>query len=574
MSKPRRDGDRTASAPSGARLQARRLVWARRASQALFLGLFFWLLFQTEFRGSFDRATDRVRLDAPVEAFLDADPFVALLTLLSTHTVYRGLAWSLVVVLLTLVFGRVFCGWICPLGTIQHVVAGVAPSRYGRGGRRIAQNRTHPVRQRVKYYLLYAALGAALLGSAIGGVLDPICLLLRSAALFLLPAGQYATLAAADAADATGVAALRWSANRTVETLSSLVWQREQFVFHEAWLIGAIFIAILVVGRFIPRFFCRVLCPLGALLGLISRYRLLGMRKAHDRCTHCNLCLVDCQGADSPEGGVGWRQAECHSCFNCQAACPEDVIHFEWLPPQQDARRAPDTIRRTALASAAAGAALVPLARAADGVVTRANPRLIRPPGALDERRFLERCIRCGECMKVCPNNALHPALLEAGLEGLWTPLLIAKIGYCEQSCVLCSRVCPTGAIARIDEEHRVGQPERDVPPIRIGTAFFDRGRCLPWAMGKPCIVCEEFCPTSPKAIWTEETEVPVRHPHTHHRGEDAERATVRLRRPHLDPTRCIGCGACEHVCPVRDRAAVQVSSVGESRSDDNVILL
>lgn len=261
-------------------------------------------------------------------------------------------------------------------------------------------------------------------------------------------------------------------------------------------------------------------------------------------------------------------------CFNCQAACPEDVIDFEWLPDRQQSLRQPDTVRRTALASAAAGAVLVPLIRAADGVVTQANPRLIRPPGSIDERLFLERCIRCGECMKVCPNNALHPALLEGGLEGLWTPLLIAKIGYCEQSCVLCSQVCPTGAIARIDEAHRVGIPDADVAPIRIGTAFFDRGRCLAWAMGTPCIVCEEFCPTSPKAIWVEVADVPTRPERGGHHHGSHERATRRLGRPHLDPSRCIGCGACEHVCPVRDEAAVRVTSVGETRSKSNVILL
>lgn len=573
MAEPQKDRPTNSPAVPAARRRAVRIVWARRVSQTLFLAAFLWLLFETEFRGSFSSSAERVRLDLPVEAFLYADPYAALLTLLTTHTVYRGLAWSLIVVGLTVLLGRAFCGWVCPLGTVQHAVAWVFPSRYGKGGRRIAQNKTHPVRQRIKYYLLYASLAAALLGSAAGGIIDPICLLVRSVALVVLPAGQYATLAAADAADATGLASFRWAANRMVEALSNSVWQREQFVFHEAWLVGALFIALLVVGRFIPRFWCRVLCPLGALLGLLSRFSLLGMRKAHDKCTDCNLCLLHCQGADSPQGGVDWRQNECHLCFNCQVACPEDVIEFQWLPPRRGTRVQPDTVRRTVLASAAAGAALVPLTRAADGVVSKSNPRLIRPPGSLDERLFLERCIRCGECMKVCPNNALHPTLTEAGLEGLWTPLLIAKIGYCEQSCVLCSQVCPTGAIARIAEEHRVGEPRQGIEPVRMGTAFFDRGRCLPWAMATPCIVCEEFCPTSPKAIWVEEVEVPVRPQRGHdHDGEPSP--TVRLRRPHLDPSQCIGCGACEHVCPVRDEAAVRVTSVGESRSKSNVILL
>ena len=103
--------------------------------------------------------------------------------------------------------------------------------------------------------------------------------------------------------------------------------------------------------------------------------------------------------------------------------------------------------------------------------------------------------------MRVCPTNVLQPALLEGGFEGIWDPLLINKIGYCEYNCVLCGQVCPTGAIRNISVEEKIGKkPYKN--PIKIGTAFFNRGRCLPWAMNRTCIVCEEVCPTSPKAIW------------------------------------------------------------------------
>jgi formate hydrogenlyase subunit 6/NADH:ubiquinone oxidoreductase subunit I len=168
--------------------------------------------------------------------------------------------------------------------------------------------------------------------------------------------------------------------------------------------------------------------------------------------------------------------------------------------------------------------------------------------------------------MKVCPNNALHPALGEAGLEGLWTPVLVPRIGYCETSCVLCSQVCPTGAIWEITPREKGwsapdGQPASK--PIRIGTAFFDRGRCLPWAMATECIVCEEWCPTSPKAIYLRPAEI------TRPDGK-----TVVVRQPWVNPELCVGCGACEYACPVRDRPAVYVTSVGESRSRTNQILL
>lgn len=167
--------------------------------------------------------------------------------------------------------------------------------------------------------------------------------------------------------------------------------------------------------------------------------------------------------------------------------------------------------------------------------------------------------------MKVCPNNALQPAFTQAGLEALWTPVLVPRIGYCETSCVLCSQVCPTGAIWEITAKEKGWSVDvaGAKKPIRLGTAFYDRGRCLPWAMATDCIVCEEWCPTSPKAIYFRLAEV-----------FDAAGNSKTVKQPYLDPAHCVGCGACEHACPVQDRPAVYVTSVGESRSPGNQILL
>ncbi|MFO0762719.1 MAG: 4Fe-4S binding protein [Byssovorax sp.] len=553
-----------------ARASIRALVWVRRAVQAGSLGLFLYFLFQTGFRGSFTSAETRVRLPLPVEGFLLADPFVSAMTLLSTHTVYRGLLWSVGLLGLTLIFGRVFCGWICPFGTLHHFFGYIFPSRYGKGNKRVEANKTRP-RQRVKYYLLYAFLAAAVTGSAIGGLFDPICIAVRAIGLSVIPAAQYLAGFFNAFAGATGIRALQGVSDSGQDFLAGTVWQSKQFYFHQTWFIGTLLIAVLFMNRFIPRFWCRVLCPLGAFLGVFARFALFGMEKDHAKCTDCNLCLVHCQGADSPQGGVKWRQDECHMCLNCESACPEDVIKFRFLPGRKSAITTPDTGRRTAIAASAAGAALLPVTRVADVIDQNYDHRVIRPPGSVPEKEFLERCIRCAECMKVCPNNALHPAFFEAGVEGLWTPILIPRIGYCEHSCVLCGQVCPTGAIQKITEEQKQGIGQK---PISIGTAFYDQGRCLPWAMSTPCIVCEEFCPTSPKAIWVEEATVPKRLPIAPAGGGAPEMETVKVQRPHVDPSLCIGCGACEKVCPVQDKPAVYVTSVGESRSKTNVILL
>ena len=497
----------------------------RRLSQALFLALFVVLLCETGLP----------------DAFLKTDPLIAIANALATHALYRGLLWSLAILIPTLFLGRFFCGWICPLGTLNHLV-GNMPSSNKTGRQRLASNRYKPW-QTFKYYLLFALLVAALLGSALVGILDPIALVVRSLALSILP-----------------------SANHAVTSAVSF----KQAHFRQGFPLGMLFIAILALNLCITRLWCRALCPLGALLGLASRWSILGLEKRPSECDDCSRCLLHCQGGDDPIPGVPWRKAECVLCMNCVGDCPESGIQFHFfLPaPNTSTVEGADLKRRKVLAGLAAGAAAIPLLRANTGLRSEPHERLIRPPAALDEQQFLARCIRCGECMKACPNNALHPALSEAGWEGVWTPVLVPRIGYCEPGCALCGQVCPTGAIWRFTSREKAwtgipAGPGTNLQPIRLGTAFYDRGRCLPWAMATDCIVCEEWCPTSPKAVYLRPAEV-----------TDATGSTKQVRQPYVDAAHCVGCGACEFACPIKDRPAIYVTSAGESRSFTNQFLL
>ena len=520
--------------PSGAIL--RRL---RRLSQAVFLALFLLLLCQTEFRGSFRSAVTEIRLPYPVRLFLEMDPLVAVANALATRALYRGLLWSLAVLIPTLFLGRFFCGWVCPLGTLHHFFSFLR-SEKKLGRQRIDSNR-YKRWQSLKYYLLIGLLVAAVFGSGLVGVLDPISLAVRSLGLSILPAVRY-----------------------PLGSPWAQILSFTQPYYRQGFLLGLLFVTILVLNLRITRFWCRALCPLGALLGLVSRWSILGLEKRPAHCGDCNRCLLDCQGGDDPIPGVPWRKAECHLCMNCVAECPEGGIGFRFFPGSATTRESADLRRRKVLASLAAGAAAVPLLRANTGLAAEPSDRRIRPPAALDEESFLDRCIRCGACMKVCPNHALQPAVTEAGWEGFWTPVLVPRAGYCEPSCSLCGQVCPSGAIWEFTSREKAWvEGGEDRRPIRIGTAFYDRGRCLPWAMATECIVCEEWCPTSPKAIYLLPAEV-----------TDVAGNRKTVRQPYLDAERCVGCGACEFACPVRDHPAIYVTSVGESRSKTNQILL
>lgn len=543
-------------------LAGSRLPLIRRISQILFLGLFVWLLVFTSLRPT-PGATGDIQMRAPVRLFFEIDPLVAVTNALASHSLYRGLLLALVILIPTLFLGRFFCGWICPMGTLQHWVGGWQ-SEAKRGKQRLESNR-YKRWQTVKYGVLIAGLVASCFGSMALGWLDPFSLLVRSFGLSLLPAFNVAVRAVLAPMEHSHTEWVRTAGEGMHESLQGVILDLKQTHFNQSLVLGILFLVILFASLRITRFWCRSICPLGALLGVLSRFSILGLHKDESTCTKCNKCLLNCQGGDDPIGGVPWHKSECLECMNCVASCPHGSLEFRFFRKEAEVA-SPNLGRRRALTGLAAGAAAVPMIHANTGLGKGRHERLLRPPGSVDEPEFLSRCIRCGECMKVCPNNALQPTLDEAGLAGLWTPTLVPRIGYCEPSCVLCSEVCPTGAIWQITPAAKgwvVGLGAQSPKPVRLGMASYDRGRCLPWALATDCIVCEEWCPVSPKAIYIEEAEV-----------IDSSGKVKKLKQPRIDPSRCVGCGACEYACPLQDRPAVYVTSIGESRSPSSQILL
>ena len=539
-----------------------RLVWWRRASQIFFLLLFTFLLLRTEFRGAVGPGSE-LRMHWPVRLFFELDPLAALSNALATHALYRGLLWSLSILLPVMFFGRFFCGWICPMGTIHHFF-GSLKSEKKRGKQGIDANRYKPW-QRTKYVILIAVLVAALCGAGLVGWFDPFSLLVRSMGLSVLPAVNYASNSMLNALEHSDVGLLQATGTALHAALAATILNFKQPHFRQGVYLGLIFLVLLAANGWVTRFWCRALCPLGALLGVASRWSVLGLHKDAAACDKCNLCLLHCQGGDDPIGAAPWHKAECLMCMNCVDACPHQGLEFRLFRKEPEIAGA-NLPRRKMLTGLVAGLAVAPLLRANTALGKSRDERLIRPPGALEETDFLARCLRCGECMKVCPNNSLQPALAEGGLEGLWTPVLTPRIGYCEPSCVLCSEVCPTGAIWKLTPKEKgwvVGVGQGDAKAVRLGTAFYDRGRCLPWAMATDCIVCQEWCPVSPKAIYLQEAEI-----------VDADGNKKVVKQPHVDPSRCVGCGACEYACPLQEHPAVYVTSIGESRSVDSQILL
>jgi len=578
-----------------------RIVQTRRISQAFFFSLFVWFCIA----GTIGEKWFQLR-GWPVNWFLQLDPLAAIGTILTTHTLYRPLLWALATIILTIIFGRFFCGWVCPFGSVHHFV-GFLGNRRKKTAQKIQLNKYRKA-QCIKYFVLvfflFMAAFPSLAATLQTGLLDPIPLITRSFNLVLLP---------------------------IVDRSANLVSVTGRF-YEGAWLIFTVFLTAVLLNMVIPRFYCRFVCPLGALFGIVDRFAIWRIGQKNEECTDCKLCEAACEGGCEPRGNI--RISECVLCFNCLDDCKHDVIGYQTRPSAVDEITNPDISRRGFMLCLASGIFAVPAVRLSNKLGSNWYHRVIRPPGALAEEEFLTRCIKCGQCMRVCPTNVIQPGGIEGGLENLWTPVLNNRIGSsgCQYNCTACGQVCPTSAIRPITLAEKHGLDEfADVGPVKLGTAFFDRNRCLPWAMNKPCIVCQENCPVSPKAIYTQECFNTVRDgvltvkkvagntietveeslvagkfaTGDYYCGFGGERLgkiaanlansieispdngfakipakgskieiQVRLQKPYVDIEKCIGCGVCEHECPVSGRKAVRVSAEGETRSTNRALLL
>ncbi len=467
----------------------------------------------------------------PAEAgiwLLRLDPLAMLAHLLASRTFLAGSSLALLVVALTLVTGRSWCGWLCPLGTVLDLFS---LDRWR--GRRSPPPESW---RAAKYGLLLVILFAALFGNLTLLFLDPLTIIVRTLTVAVWPALDQVV---------TGVERALYPVPWLRPGVAAMdSWLRPELLpaqpifYRTIFLYAGLFGLIILLNLLAARFWCRYLCPLGALLGLLSKVALLRREVAQTSCTGCSLCARACP-AGTIQAGRGYASdpGECTLCLECLATCQRDGVQFPLRRPAP-VWNGYDPNRRQALAALGVAAAGVGLL-GSDMAAWRENQHLIRPPGAR-ENNFLDKCLRCGICLRACPTGALQGAVTEAGLEGFWTPLLVPRLGYCDYACNACGQACPVEAISALSLPEKRQQV--------IGQAVIDRNRCIAWADRRDCIVCEEMCPVPEKAIRLEPAEVP-----------DEQGQAVIVQQPYVIRERCIGCGICEYKCPVNGEAAIRV---------------
>jgi polyferredoxin len=511
-----------------------RLVPWRRLSQGLALLLFFFLFIKTDYTGS-------DQLEYAVNILFRLDPLLAACVMLAAKVVVALMLPALALLVLTFLLGRFFCGWACPMGALLDLLRPLTGTRRGQADTRWPG---------LPYLLLAFVLAGALFGLPLAGYLDPFSILVRGLALAVYPAFNHATTVLFTWTYQEAPAWVNALSEPVYGALKATLLPLTQKYYGLALFSAAILLAVFLLELAQRRFFCRNLCPLGGLLGLTARAGPFQGRGGGRDCGKCRACRAVCRmGAIAEDRSIAMER--CILCLDCLDLCPRGTIAFRFGRPPVPA--APVSLSRRALLAAFAGGAILPAFTGVRGMAKAPDPLLIRPPGALAEEEFLGRCVRCGECMKVCIGNALHPTFLEAGLAGMFSPLLIARLGYCEFNCTLCGQVCPTGAIRELS------QPDKHA--WKIGHAFFERDRCLPYAKGIPCMVCEEHCPTPDKAIRFRQATV-----------RNDQDQPVEVLQPYVVDRLCIGCGICESKCPLPDRPAVYVTAAGEARNPGSTL--
>lgn len=424
-------------------------------------------------------------------------------------------------VLLTLLFGRIYCSVICPLGVMQDVISWAA-------GKRRRYRFSHSPAKTVLRWIVLALFLAALIGG------------IGSAATFIAPYSAYGRIV-------THLFAPVWQWGNNLLAAAAEHFGSYAFYRVEIWMRSGIVLAtaaatLATVGWLAwrgGRTWCNTICPVGTVLGALARFSLLKPRIDTSKCNGCKLCARNCKAACIDPENHTIDYSRCVACMDCLDTCRHGAITYSLrAKAPADAPASPSRRGFLAVTGLLAASAVRAQEKKVDGglavieqkrVPVRTTP--LTPPGSLSASHMAQHCTACQLCVAACPNGVLRPS---SRLETLMQPEMSFERGFCRPECVKCSEVCPAGAIRPIDIAEKSA--------TQIGHAVWIRENCLAARDGVHCNSCSRHCPTGA-----------IRLVHTVPDDPKSPRFPV------VDTERCIGCGACETHCPARPLSAIYV---------------
>jgi polyferredoxin len=453
----------------------------------------------------------------------------------------QGAGWiaggCLAVILLTLLFGRVYCSMLCPLGIFMDLAARLA-KRTGRK-RKLPYQNGHT---RIRISVIVICVAGLLLGSAQPlGFLDPYSVFGKMISATLRPLLGMLN---------HGISATHWIHPVDVSPVS---WTM-------AGVAAGLMAIIAILSIRHGRLWCNSVCPVGALLGFFSKHALFRLEIAKSACVGCSMCERVCPAQCIDFRNHAIDHSRCVMCLDCVTSCRKNGISLRksWgekpppvpttpAPVQAVGTGIPSLKRRTFLASTLALPAIAWAegghgdhrgggghGKACRGGLNQFNKQAVLPPGAISLDHFQSHCTACQLCVTHCPDQVLRPSISQHGLRGFLQPFQDFETSFCSYNCSNCSQICPTGAIQPLTVAQR--------KTVRTGVAEFFRGRCVVKTEGTSCGACSEHCPT--QAV---------------HMVKWKNGLTI----PEVDPDLCIGCGGCEFICPVRPHKAIIVNGLG-----------
>ncbi len=421
--------------------------------------------------------------------------------------------------ILTLLFGRIYCSHLCPLGTLQDIIIWFRKKKY-----KHRKYPYHPAHYRILYSVTAFSIIAAFSGGAV--LLD-----------LLEPFSNYGRILT------TLVRPLIILVNNIVALLAT---STNRFGIAEIPLNGMNLWNIIIPLSFLfmiigltawrGRLFCNLLCPVGGVLSLLSRISLFKITIQHDACTDCGLCERVCraQCIDSEKNSVDF--AACVGCFDCIGSCPTNGMGYTFKLRSVMTKKE-DTDRRTVLMSlstallATTGVPnIVDTTKTVSGY-SNAKTKPVVPPGGKTQEHFESYCTACHLCVSACPTHVLQPSFLEYGFAGILQPKMDYNVSYCNYDCTICGEICPTGAIQHLQQQEKKN--------VQLGKVTFVKEDCIVEIKKKDCGACSEHCPTKAVKMVPYEKKLTI---------------------PQIENEYCVGCGACEHACPTTPRKAIYVT--------------